>query len=83
MATRDEIAGFVRDQLKGRLAKSKVKELTDDVSLTNSGIIDSFGMLELVGAVEERFGLELDMDAVDFESFTTFGGFVDAVVKNG
>ncbi len=81
MATRDEIADFVRDQLKTRLVKAKITSLADNISLTDSGIIDSFGMLELVSAVEDKFSVEIDMDSVDFETFTTFGGFVDAVSR--
>ncbi len=79
MANRDEVAGFLRDYLKGRLEKAGLTEVTDATSLTGSGLIDSFGMLDLVTAAEERFQIQIDMDSVDFDKFTTFGGFVETV----
>ncbi len=36
------------------------EELTDDGSLLELGIIDSTGVLELVGFLEERFGMQIN-----------------------
>lgn len=51
--------------------------LTDDLDLLESGIIDSLGVIELVGEVEERFGVPVaDIDVTE-ENF----GSVDGVVR--
>jgi acyl carrier protein len=39
----------------------------DDFNLHSEGIVDSFGVLELIGALEEHFGIELDFEDVDPE----------------
>ncbi len=37
-------------------------ELTDDASLLDKGIIDSTGVLELVGFIEQTFGITVEDD---------------------
>ena len=48
-------------------------DVPDDFDLRANGLIDSFGVLELIGALEERFGLELDFDELDPEDLTVVG----------
>ncbi len=81
MATRSDVAEFVKIHLAVRLKRAGIAQPADDLSLTNTGIIDSFGLLELVSAAEARFGIEVNVDAIDIDELTTFGGFVDAVSK--
>lgn len=59
---RDEIKQFIMDNfMMGR----KPEEITDTDSLLDKGIIDSTGVLELVGFLEEHFGIEVkDEDLV-------------------
>jgi len=38
------------------------EELTDDASLLDKGIIDSTGVLELVGFIEQTFGITVEDD---------------------
>ena len=45
----------------------------DDFDFFQKGIIDSFGILEMIGSVEEQFGLSLDFEEVDPEQITTLG----------
>ena len=56
---------------------------TDEMNLVESGLIDSFGLMTLVQTVEEHFSVEVDLSEVDIEDFTTFAGFVRAVVGTG
>jgi acyl carrier protein len=56
----------------------KIKEaghagVTDDFDLLLAGIIDSMGVLELVGALEKEYGIELDMSGMDTEKLTVIG----------
>jgi acyl carrier protein len=57
--------------LKGKMANPT--EIPDNFDFLLEGIIDSFGVLELVGEVEKEFGLELDMSGLDAEQMTVLG----------
>lgn len=49
--------------------------LNDDTDLVGSGLIDSFGLLELIGAVEDRLSMEIDFEALDADELTVVGPF--------
>lgn len=59
----DRITGGVKNQA----------EISDSFDFLLEGIIDSFGVLEMVGAVEEEFGIELDMSGLVAEELTVLG----------
>jgi D-alanine--poly(phosphoribitol) ligase subunit 2 len=59
-----------------------VEELGDDFSLTESGLFDSVGFVELLLALETEFGIEVDFEALDPEEFMTLGGIVQSVIQN-
>ncbi len=52
---------------------SAIEEASDDLDLRTSGMIDSFGFLELVAAIEDEFGIELDFEGLDPDQITTLG----------
>ena len=57
MAARVEIRDFILDNfMMGRNSQ----ELTDSGSLLELGIIDSTGVLELVGFLEEKYGFQVE-----------------------
>lgn len=70
MESRDRIAGLL-------VEKYGVEEdrLTHDATLTDLGL-DSLSVLELVFDIEDLFGIEMDVENVEFE---TFGEAVAAV----
>ena len=47
--------------------------LPDDYDLLTQGVIDSFGILEMISAMEERFGFQLDYEAIDPQHLTLVG----------
>jgi acyl carrier protein len=54
---REEIKNFIIDNfMMGR----NPEELTDSDSLLNKGIIDSTGVLELVGFIEEKYKIQFN-----------------------
>jgi len=56
-----DIRAELRDFIAGNFMLGKnPEELTDDGSLLELGIIDSTGVLELVGFLEERFGMQIN-----------------------
>jgi len=48
-------------------------ELPDDFDFLLSGVIDSFGILEMISAIEEEFGIQLDLALLDAEDITRIG----------
>jgi acyl carrier protein len=45
----------------------------DDFDLLLRGVIDSFGILEMISAIEAEFGIELDLENLDAEQMTIVG----------
>ena len=63
-----ELASFIEKTLVGadrRLA------INDTTSLIEEGIIDSMGLLQIVGFLEERAGVRVPDDEVSPENFET------------
>lgn len=52
------------------------EEINDSFELVGSGIVDSLGFIELVGAMESEFNFEMDFEELDPAQFTTLGGFL-------
>jgi acyl carrier protein len=50
-------------------------DLPDSLDLLSGGIIDSMGILELIGAVEEAFGKPVDYEGLAVERLTVVGDF--------
>ena len=46
---------------------------SDDLDLRDSGVIDSLGFIELVAAIEDAFGIEVDLEAIDPDQITVLG----------
>jgi acyl carrier protein len=53
----------------------------DEFDLLTSGVIDSFGVIELIVEVNERFGLDIDFEELDPEGLTIVGPFSGYVAK--
>jgi len=52
-----------------------VNSISDDYDFLQEGVIDSLGVLDMIGAVETAFGIELDFENLDAESLTKVGPF--------
>ena len=57
-------------------------ELPDDFDLLLSGVIDSFGILEMISTLEEEFHIELDLATLDAEEMTIVGPLCRFVASN-
>src|SRR5438445_13004400 len=49
------------------------EELDDDFDFLLNGVIDAFGILEMIGAIEEQFQFEVYLAALDAEQMTILG----------
>ena len=59
------------------------EELADDFDFLLNGVIDSFGILEMISAIEEEFHIELDLAALEPEQITILGPLSRYVAKRG
>jgi acyl carrier protein len=50
-----------------------VAKLPDDFDFLLSGVIDSFGILEMISAIEDEFQIRLDLALLDAEDITRIG----------
>ncbi len=64
MGYKDEISGYIRK-------KYNVDNLQEDTSLFASGIIDSFGILDLVTYLEQKYSLRLESKDLTKENLET------------
>ncbi len=80
----DDVRRFLIDFIQKRLAaqgEDPLNELSDDCDLLLSGVIDSLGLLELVTAVNEHYGREIDFEDLDPDQMTIVGPFCDFVAE--
>jgi len=59
-----DIEAEIRDFVIANFLFGKAGELTDQESLLENGVIDSTGVLELVGFLQERFGIHVEDDEI-------------------
>lgn len=76
MTVRDQVHRFV----VGHFYVSDASTVTDDVSLIDSGIVDSTGMLEVIMFLETEFGIRvLDRETVpeNLETIARIASYVE------
>lgn len=56
--------------------------LPDEFDFLLNGVIDSFGVLEMVGAIEDEFGVSLDLETLDAEQITVLGPLANFVAQH-
>jgi acyl carrier protein len=74
--TADEVQSFLREYVGKNLreqGRDVPPELADDCDLLLSGYIDSLGLLELMTALQDHFGREIDFGELDAEQMTIVG----------
>lgn len=76
-ASADDVRRFVLDHVAPELATAgrSPQEVPDDFDLLVEQVIDSFGLLELIVAVEQEFSVELDLENLDADDLTVIGPF--------
>jgi acyl carrier protein len=74
-ASPQAVLAFVIDELDEPLRESGLDpvQVGEDFDLLTSGVLDSLGMLELIMALNERFGPDLDFEGLDPEELTVLG----------
>jgi acyl carrier protein len=77
MSVATEIERFVLDEL---MAGSAVESVDHDEDLLGSGVVDSHGLMQLVGFLRERYGVAVSDEALTPENFHTIAA-IEAFVE--
>ena len=78
MSTEDRVRDLIADNLRWGGTKT---QLTADFPLIDNHVIDSLGMITLVSALEDEFGIDVDDEDLVPDNFATIGqiaAFVDS-----
>ncbi|MFV0334841.1 MAG: acyl carrier protein [Tropicimonas sp.] len=78
MQTREDIKAFIVQEF---VPGGSTGEIGDDLDLLNTGVIDSLGVLNLISALENDFGLVIepeDMDTANFATVEKIHAFIHA-----
>jgi acyl carrier protein len=76
---KDEVRSIVREFIRTEYMFDESKELDDHQSLLGSGIVDSTGILDLIGYLQQKFDVEfLDSELVaeNFDSVDQIVAFL-------
>jgi acyl carrier protein len=65
-----------------RAMQLDLAELPDDFDFLLSGVIDSFGILEMISAIEDEFRIQLDLALLDAEDITKIGPLARYIAEN-
>lgn len=76
MNVEDEIRDFVVKELGFRGSPA---ELTSEFPLIEHGVLNSMGILQVVGMVEDRFGVEIADEELVRQNFETIGSIAHLV----
>ncbi len=77
----EQIKNCIIDYLKANSFMDKDTKFGDNDSLTQSGIIDSIGLLELVDYISEKYSIEIPEDMLTPENFDSLQGITNMILK--
>jgi acyl carrier protein len=75
----DELTTLVHGFIQANFLVDRKKVLSDEDSLIRTGIVDSTGVLELIGFLEEKLGIQFEDDELvpeNFDSVMRIAGFL-------
>lgn len=71
----EEVRSFLLERFSRQFAAQgrDVASIDDSFDFMTEGLVDSLGVVELIGAVEEKFGKPIDLSELDPEQMTVLG----------
>ena len=83
MQTADEIVQIVRRFIRDDIAQDcDEAKLDDNVSLLDSGILDSFGIMSLLAFIEEDFQVKIPAHEIEPSNFETLASIAGLVARH-
>jgi acyl carrier protein len=77
----ETIKNSITDYLKANSFMDKDTQLGDNDSLTQKGIVDSIGLLELMDYISEKYSIEIPEEMLTPENFDSLQGISDMITK--
>jgi Acyl carrier protein len=77
----EQIKDDIIDYLKANSFMDSNTNLKDNDSLTQTGIIDSIGLLELMDYICEKYSIEIPEDMLTPENFDSLQGITNMITK--
>ncbi len=77
---KNELRRFITDSI---MYGHNTDFLSDDASFLENGVIDSTGVLELIGYLENRFGITVEDQELVPENLDSINGLLRFVEKKG
>jgi acyl carrier protein len=77
----NEISRDILQFLTSRGFLNGKNSLNDHESLTETGVIDSIGLLQLVDYLEKTYSIEIPMEIITPENFDTLAGISQSVTN--
>jgi acyl carrier protein len=77
----DAIGNDILEFLKSRGFFDGKNSLDEHESLTETGVIDSIGLLQLVDYLESNYNIEIPMEIITPENFDTLAGISQSVMN--
>jgi acyl carrier protein len=73
--TAEDVRHFLTDKYSGAIRGMGLdpEAVPDNFDFLLSGVVDSFGILEMVSSIESQFEIELDLTSLDAEQMTILG----------
>ena len=79
--TGDIYTGQIRDFLVSNFYIADVKSLSATASLLDQGIVDSTGVLEVIGFIEETFGITVEDSELLPENLDSIQGIAQFIAR--
>jgi acyl carrier protein len=83
--TPDQVRQFLLARYRGPIEELGLEPagVPDDFDFLYRGVIDSFGILEMISSIEDEFRIQLDVATLDAEQITILGPLSRYVAENG
>jgi acyl carrier protein len=77
----EQVKNVIVDYLKANSFMDRDTQLDDTDSLTQKGIIDSIGLLELMDYISEKYSIEIPEDMLTPENFDSLQGITNMITR--
>jgi len=77
----EQVQNDIVDYLKANSFMDRDTQLGNNDSLTQNGIIDSIGLLELMDYISEKYSIDIPEEMLTPENFDSLQGITNLVTK--
>jgi acyl carrier protein len=77
----EQVKDVIVDYLKANSFMDRETQLGDTDSLTQKGIVDSIGLLELMDYISEKYSIEIPEEMLTPENFDSLQGITNMITR--